>query len=91
MVNPDDGYIGIRSNGKNKEELQALHSKLSVGLTKFKIKIYLIFIIINVIWIIISVLMIRVAGNAIRSSNGLHMTFDHLDNQLLPVNRMFGF
>ena len=63
MVNPDDGYIGIKTRGKNKEEIKIIERKVAEELDSFKTEKFMYFLFINALWIIISCVVLMYTEN----------------------------
>ena len=63
MVNPDDGYIGIKTRGKNKEEIKVIEKRVAEELDSFKTEKFMYFLFINALWIIISCVVLMYTEN----------------------------
>ena len=61
MIDPDEGHIGIRTRGENKERVKESELILSEGLKEFRTKMYLTYMFMNLLWLTISVLMVKYA------------------------------
>ena len=59
MVNPDDGYIGIKTRGKNQDEIKIIEKKVAEELDSFKNEKFMYFLFINALWIIVSSVVLR--------------------------------
>ena len=63
MVDPTDGYIGIKTKGKNQEEIKQIEKRVAAELDAFKTEKFMYFLFINVLWIIISCIVLMYTGN----------------------------
>ena len=63
MVNPDDGYIGIKTRGKNQDEIKIIEKKVAEELDSFKNEKFMYFLFINALWIIVSSVVLRYTEN----------------------------
>ena len=63
MVNPDDGYIGIKTRGKNKDEIKIIEKRVAEELDSFKTEKFMYFLFINALWIIISCVVLMYTEN----------------------------
>ena len=62
MVDPTDGYIGIKTKGKNQEEIKKIEKRVAAELDAFKTEKFMYFLFINVLWIIISCIVLMYTG-----------------------------
>ena len=58
MADHTDGYIGIKTKGRNYEEIKEIEQKVADGLTDFRDEKFMYYIFINILWMIISLVLL---------------------------------
>ena len=80
MIEPDDGHIGIRTNGKNRERVRELEQKVAEGLKEFRSTMYLTYIFINLLWLVTSVLLVKYSAQLVSIPIYIDKNVTYFDN-----------
>ena len=58
MADHTAGYIGIKTKGRNYEEIKEIEQKVADGLTEFRDEKFMYYIFINILWMVISLVLL---------------------------------
>ncbi len=66
MVDPTDGYIGLKANGEKYQEIVELEKKLAVDVNEFRTEKYGLYMFINTVWVVISTIVLKYSAELIQ-------------------------